>query len=64
MHLRTPFKKKKKKKSDGTVLQCHLCSIINVITLWLKGNHRPKHSADETFTDGQSATGCLQYKKL
>lgn len=55
---------KKKKCSDSRVVQCHLCSILNVITLWLKGNHRLKRDADETFADGHSATDRLHDEVL
>lgn len=54
----------KKRWSDRNVLQCHLCSMINVVTLWLKGNRRLGHGADETFADGHSATDCLHYEKV
>lgn len=55
---------KKQKWSDSSVVHCHLCSIMNVITLWFKGNHRLKRDADETFSDGHSATDCLRYEVL
>lgn len=57
-------KKKKKRWSDRNVLQRHLCSMINTITLWLKGNCRLEHSADETFADGHPAIDCLHYEKV
>lgn len=45
------------------VVQHHVCSIINAITLWLKGNLRLNRGADETFADGHSATDSLRYKR-
>lgn len=38
--------------------------MINVVTLWLKGNRTLGHGADETFADGHSATDCLHYEKV
>lgn len=38
--------------------------MINVVTLWLKGNRRLGHGADETFADGHSATDCPHYEKV
>lgn len=55
---------KKKRWSDRNVLRCHLRSMINVVTLWLKGNRTLGHGADETFADGHSATDCLHYEKV
>lgn len=38
--------------------------MISVVTLWLKGNRRLGHGADETFADGHSATDCVHYEKV
>lgn len=62
--LEKKTQKKKHRWRDRSVVQCHLCSIVIVITLCLKGNHGFKHGADETFADGHSATDCPRDRKV
>lgn len=57
-------KKQKQKWGESSVVQGPFCSLMKVITLWSKGNHRLKCDADETFADGHSATDRLHYLVL